>query len=124
MSADIWKQMPSYGGWTRDSLIDLIDRLITLKLTAGSVLLAAIEKGGFIGRNPVLDLAGRPRNGRMPGWIKPMNRVISEMKMEGKVTWDAVDPLKAMYDEQADRPAVYGYRVPAPLVELLLRDGS
>lgn len=122
MSAHIWEPTASYGGWTRPALIEFLDRLIALRLTAGSVLLTAVEKGGFIGRNPVLELAGAARSRRMPGWIKPMNRVVASMKHEGLLAWDAIDPIEPLSDDPAGRSLVYGYRVPPPLVALLMSE--
>ena len=87
-------------------------------------MLEAVDKGGLLGRARVLELAGRPRSGKLTGWIRPMRRTITALKAEGVVAHDAVDPLIAMYDELGDHSACYGYRVPAQLVALLVTDGS
>jgi hypothetical protein len=113
-----------YGGWTFASLVELIERLVTLQLPHGSVMLEAVENNGFLGRARVLELSGRSRSEKLTGWIRPMHRVMATLKADGALARDAMDPLVPMYDQAAFRPALYGYSVPSPLVQLLRTGGS
>lgn len=108
-----------YGGWTDDTFTQLIETLADRRLPHAAVMLAAIEAGGFISRWRVLDLIDRPRNSRLGNWIKPMHGVIHQMRCQGDVEVDAVDPLVPVSD--GPRCPVYGYQVPPPIVLLITR---
>jgi predicted nucleic-acid-binding protein len=107
------------GGWTAETLQELLDRLSTRGSVQAAVIQQAAKSGGFVKREVVYELGSYDETRTLKGFTRPANRLAQEFRERGIVPDSAVDILEAVYDPSNNWGIASGFRIPQELIPLI-----
>lgn len=110
-------------GWSRDTLIDLLDRLEADHhgRSRGEAIRHALDNDGWVSRHTVYEIGGYPSSRSIKGHLRPVERIVATMKAAGVIPDSAVSPIETIYDKAASGYSrALGFRVPMAVVNIWL----
>lgn len=107
-------------GWSALAVKILLDRLTSEAPVQEATIRVAAASGGQITREEVYSLGGYPTTRQLKGFTRPINRIVDQLRNEGKLPEDAGEALYPIYEERTYGVGwVDGFRVPQEIVDLI-----
>lgn len=110
------------GGWTTDTLAQLLSRLSAEGWSAQeqAIRMAGI-RDGFVDRDIVYALGGYDQGRSLRGFTRPVSRIAREFREHAIVPESALDVLSTEYDPASSNPGwAAGFSIPKSLIPLIL----
>ena len=104
------------GGWDTHSVGFLLQSLDAQAPVQAATVRLAAQQGGFASREQVYELGQYNDERSLRGFTRPVNRIVQEMRAQGRLPDGALDVLSTRYDGGV---VATGFDVPQELMPLL-----
>ncbi len=104
------------GGWDSTTVAYLLKNLDAQAPVQSATVRLAAQQGGFVSREQVYQVGRYDDDRSLRGFTRPVNRIVQEMRAQGRLPEDAVDMLTTRYDGGV---VATGFEVPESVIPLL-----